>query len=696
MGVDPEFRKCLMNVLKRRNPARGCFHVALPPYATAQPFHVVVIDMMQELAVIKGAAAGETLGSDVQQRMLKTIRSHVGVAPLGDDVVAAQLVVACLDNPYQVPRNKSFVESGRDARNESSPILTSGEAYAAVVKRAAAHAGAVARDAARMRSSVAETNAAAAAAEEAFSDGTQFLVTRGPFPADGSQIWRNVSLSWQLKRLVTEGVLDMAVPAGRYVLLDEGLPLTEAQYGPMRAQMLRDHGDASGVRGEALSPHARASLVGHLMKGCLRRVLVEAGGQHRTVPVTALGESDHKMLYYVQRRMPLGLTPLVMPAGTGGARRVRYLVKCQDTDVMWQMLSHMRSLINPRTGMIDEVDVWLDTQTPQDRSSGTSREYRFIDAVELWRQTHEWLGEEFTSLRNPLETLLFCVFCNNNDYVERFPAHMGIGPATVWNTFMQLLALGSGRAKYPSNSGSPANVTAIEPGLSRLGFCMNTLMVCGERGAADAAVVGTPGGDPALRAYDSQWFVNTHTAARFFYALVQRSASLRKVARARGDKTWPITASLFMGDARELLDVVALLHVRETAGILAENVKDVVPPPLFDVPPQPAMDARIARVMWTLNCYVNGWKLPAYTYNWFAHNGEYAIHGWKAVDVTRTPRCHPDSQYLYAEYHPPVARAHEAHPDRDGGDDDEAGVERLGYYTFLEPCLVHEVSKSAY
>jgi hypothetical protein len=692
MGVDPEFRKFLMNAIKRRNAPRACFYAALPLHATCQPFDVVIMDMMQELAAIKSAVAGETFGSDVQQRILRTLYSHVGADPIGDDIVASQLVVACLDNIYQVPRNKAFVESSRDGVGHALPILTSTDAYDAVVKRAAMYAGETARDSARLRMSVASTDAAAKAAVDSFSDATQFLVTRGPFPADGSQIWRNVSLSWQLKRLVTEGVLTMNVPKGRYVLLDEGLPLTEAQYGPLRTQMLRDHGSASGETGNNISSHARAALVGHLMKSCLRRVLIAPNHAHRHLPVTGMGESDHKMLYYVQRRLPLGLN--MAPGG-----RARYVVKCQDTDVMWQLLSHMRSLINPSTGMIDEVDVWLDTQTPQDRSSGTSREYRFIDVVELWRQVHEWLGEEFPSLRNPLETLLFGVFCNNNDYVERFPTHMKIGPATVWNTFMELLAMGSGRSQYPSNSGSPAKVTLIEPGLERLGFCMNSLMVCGERSIdrTDVSVDRTHvvERDPAaLNVYDTPLFINTDTASRFFYALVQHSTSLKKVARMRGDKTWPITSGSYMGEARDLLEVVALLHVRETAGVMADNVKNVMIPPLFDIPTQPAMEARIARVLWTLNCYVNGWKMTAYTYSWFMHNGEYSQHGWNVTDITLAPHCHPDSQYLYAEYHPPVARTADDNP---GDSDDETSPwKRVGYYKFLQPSMVDEVCKSGY
>jgi hypothetical protein len=694
MGVDPAYRQYLMAVLRARKAPRDCFFAALPAHARARPFDVVVIDLMQELAVIKGAAALQMTGEDIQRRIVAAIDGHLSGSDRDDPVcTAAHLVVGCLDNMHQVPRNKAFVESGRDSDKAGSSaesiIMSTAAEYEALLATCARLASEAARERHRYTKTMAETDAAEAHAHAQFSDERDFLITRGPIPTSGAKIWRNAALSWQLKRLVTEAVCAMPVPPEKHVLLDEGLPLNSKQYGPLRARMLSDHGPVSSI-----PPHERAALVGHLMKGCLRRIVLEHGGRGKQLPVTGLGESDHKILYYVQRRAPLGLR-VPLQNRPPGERRVRYLIKCQDTDVMWQMLAHMRTLINPETGDVDEVDVWFDTQTPTDRAKGESREYRFIDAVELWRQTHDWLREAFPALKNPLEALLFTVFCNNNDYVERFPAHMQIGPVTVWNTLMELFALGSGKPAYPSSSGKPAPVTKTDPARWRLAMRVNTFTVATERatdhGLAQLAghVHLVEGGSVALHVYDTPIHVVAKTGVDVLYALVQRSKSLRALVAKHGEPANPLKTGNLVENAHELLETVAQLHAREMSALIgaadADTAKSTIAP-MLDVPLVPAMEARLARIVWTVNCYVNGWKSTAYTYNWFDHNGEYSRHGWRAVDVTGTPHGAPNSQYLYADYHPPVW------PERPEDEYDKVN----GFYRYLRPELCHEVVKSAY
>lgn len=669
MGVDAQFRIFLMKTLATRAGAAPCFYSALPAEASANGFDVVVVDHMQYVAAVKHAA-GMT-GAMLKERCRSALAPYLS----DNDPRRARLTVVCLDNAFAVPRNKAFVEAQRDSSGETpstdedggpvksaahappSTIVASNGEFAAIE----ATARAAVRETLRAEcmdagASMVEMAAVLAEHDARFSAATDFLVHDGPLPTDGSKVWRNVALSWQLKRLITEGLCALALPPGRHALLDDGLLIDAERYRALRATMLAEN---AGHGETARSPLGEATLVGQLMSACVERVLLAPGQPCRALPPLGLGESDLKIVYYVQRRAPLGLEPRSLGA------RTRYLIKCQDTDVMWQLMAHMRALINPATGVIDEVDVWMDTQTPADESKGVSREYRFIDVVALWRQTHDWLAADFPVARNRLETLLALVFCNGNDYVERFAPFLKIGATTLWNTFFELLAAGSERATYPSASGARARVggDALRTPLAQ-GMC--DLLVCAEPPPPQPLLMGvdvTPTADTAV-------CLRRDTMATFFYWLVSRSPTLRTLAGRHADTRWATD----FDRPQAVLDFAQLLAPHAPPGA----------PPLLGVPVYGAMHARVARLEWTLNYYVNGWKTPAYRGSWFELSGECARYGWVVVDVTDSPVCLPGSQYLHSEYEPP-------RPPSASGDDFVPG--RYRYYM---PQVVSECTAGAF
>lgn len=647
MGVPAEWRKFLFTLLAKR----GCFFEALPPARAAVPFDVVIIDAMQELALVKHGDAYQS-GTAIGNHMKQSLYRHLVPSGYGD-VVAARLLVACLDNAYTVPRNKAFTEASRDG---SETHIRKTEDFDAVVQHAKALRVAHTRHNLPEGTSVRVAEIHEQNMRDAFRLETHFLVPRqGDFPTDGSRVWRNACLSWQLKRLVTEAAMEMEVPEGKALLLDDGIVLSEAQYAELARTMLADHGYDT----PAHSSLARASLIGQLMSVRVERVLMQPRRRYRTLPSTHIGESDHKILYYVQRALPLGLTK---PAGRRGA----YLVKCQDTDVLWALLAHVPTLINPATGVVDEVEVWLDSQMPSDRANGTSRPYRLVDVVACWRALHDTLVEEFPTLKNPVESFLALVFSNANDYVEAFAAPLKLGPGTLWHTWAQSLCLSSEHKDYPSFS-QEGKREKVSPG-----FPMQM------SGIVDDWVVyrAPPPNAPAAPCLIQ---LRHDLAARFFYGVVQRSPLLSNFAkRFQSKSVWAQRGAAFEPDAAALMEVLADL----TGLATAEG--DLAVPPLLSVPTKAGMRARIARINWTLDYYVNGWKTPAYTYNWFQATAEYPRHGWAAVEHEEDAGSGValTSQYYYAEYIPPRI--------------DAFGAPVRGRYRLLQPMLAYEVAEPVF
>jgi hypothetical protein len=657
MGVPPEWRKLLYNMIAKRG---GCFFEKLPATRAEAPFDVVILDAMQVLALVKRGDNYQT-GPAVATLVKDVLYGHlVPTDALGRDVVAGRLLVACFDNAHAVPRNKAFTEATRD---DTDTLIRSPAEFDALV----AHACNLRVEEEKRTLTIRApetTPAGVRMCEDRVRSGyhacSRFLVTRqGDFPTGGGRVWRNACLSWQLKRLVTEAVLEMQVPEGKTLLLDDGIVLTEKQYEHLAASMIKDHGYGSSPYSEL----ARASLVGQLMSSCVERVLLLPGRKYRKLARTGLGEADHKVLYYVQRTLPLGL-----PCQPG--KKASYLVKSQDTDVLWALLAHVgAALENPATGQVDEVEVWLDSQTPADRSNNLSRPYRFVNIVACWRALHSVLAIEFPTLKNPFESFLALVFCSANDYVEAFAGPLKLGPGTIWNTWAQALCRSSGHTEYPSFSveGKREKVSPSFP-LALKGLVDDWV-----------AVRQPPYGVPCATHIIS---LRHKEAERFFYALVQRSPLLSGCARRFKEKSgWAKQGAPFESQSAPLLEVLTELATL----CVGEGDQDV--PPLLGVPTAAAMRARIARVNWTLDYYLNGWKTHAFGHNWFAMHGEYSRHGWTAEDITETADdpgsgvalC---SQYLFAEYCPP----------RRGANGDSV----LPRYRLRDPRLAFEVGPLAF
>lgn len=697
MGVPPEWRKFLFTWLSGRAASRGgvataaaieaatsaCgFFEQLPASRRTEGFDVVILDAMQELALIKHGEnyrSGDAIGDRVKDTCLKHLLTRSDTPPMEDigtvpctEVVTQRLLIVCFDNQYCVPRNKSFKETMRDqdrnggnennntdAREDNEPkdVILNSASFATVLIRAAKERA----EMHRMDNGHLDHGEATKQQQQTLEDFDplkHFIITHHAFPADGAQVWRNSALSWQLKRVVTESLCELPVPEGKHILIDEGMLMDEQYYANLVSQMLKDHGYDDGHH----STFEKVSLIGNLMKPCFQRILLKSGKEPQRMPSTGLGESDHKIPYYVQRTLPLGMVRK--------GSKASYLVKCQDTDVLWMLLLHASSLINPVTGNIDDVDVWLDTQTPADRANGISRPYRFVNIVTVWRELIRALKEEFPTLKNPLESFIALVFCNNNDYVEAFAPQLKLGPATIWNFFAQNLADTAGNGTYPSFS-TPGKRDKVSPAFPReLRGKLNDWVITTTEPAAS---LGTPVTHRVLA-------LRSKPALVFFYGLIQRSPLVTGMAKQFKDQTqWARDSMPYESNHEALLESIA-----ELSQLAANNAttKDYTAPLLF-VPTVESMKARLARINWTIDYYFNGWKSVAYETNWFENNGEYSRNGWSAVDVTGSPEGSPVSQYLYAQYQTPKRKG---------------TVDAPNYpcYRFLKPCISFEVGTLPY
>lgn len=645
MGVPVEWRSFLWKWMTSRGRAQ-CFRPSLPHSGEGSRFDIVLVDAAQYVACIKYKPSCDT-GYAVCQALWGALDHCLNAEP------RPSLVIACLDNSYTVPRNKSIVERERD----EAPQRRATEKTDDPLPRFSANQQ-VSYDAMVEEVKSSRGN---------YREGEHFLIDEGAFPAHGTQVWRSTILRWQLLRMLTNTVLSMNIPEGQRLLFDEGIALSKERYRTLHAEMLSQHGYDDGTH----SDYDKAVLVSQLMRSCTQRVLVHPDHQFSCFPSTGVGESDNKLFYYVQRTPPMGMKRIARP--NGELQPFSYLIRCQDTDVLYAALMHVSSLINPSTGNVDEVSVWLDTQTPGDASRGESLPYRFVNVVELWRCLHHEMAQEFPSLKCPLEALIVLVFCNANDYVEPFPSSLSISCGTLWNAFANAHA---SKADYPQFTNPEKRVKRLANFPKSLRGVFNDSILSYPRAPDEA-----DGKEDAPLLRMTLVEVQYEAAMKFLYYVVQTSRGLVSAARrCNVDLAYTEDAGKLQ---QTLLELQTRLSQRAKSDAEEEmrrkgKTQPEAPLPLLGVPSQRLMMARIARINWTLSYYANGWKTGEFAHNWCLSEDDYSLHGWTIREVTGALAVMPDSGYLYADYvHP--SSAHEC-----------------GYYRYYSCARAEEVREPMY
>lgn len=246
---------------------------------------------------------------------------------------------------------------------------------------------------------------------------------------DGETIWRSNNTRSQLYALITEQLLKIQVVGECTLVIDDGIDIDHTLYLERREQMLRDH------YFQDRSPYEQECLVANLARLHFteRFVLSEAFDEQgepttqvKRLPQTLMGEADIKIPGFVTYTREVN-TPH------------SYMIVSQDTDLIFILLLHLKTLLSSSKQDEDpHLQVWLDTQTPVDRKNGLSRPYRYIDVKALYYAIITLFAKEYPSIKNPIETLIFLVYCLETDFTGGFDKYLTVTPRSVWNTFSAL------------------------------------------------------------------------------------------------------------------------------------------------------------------------------------------------------------------------------------------------------------------
>ena len=391
MGGFEKWRNFLLNLFPL------CFRAAL---ARGTTFDLCIVDLMQYLT---GAVVAQRHGSGfdaqaVTQRVARAVGLHQNNEEDPTRPLLAVGLVCLLDTVQHVPKNKAAKQRQRDASGDAPTHMT-----AALYEALVAEKGAPPPLGLFIRCGGGETT-------------TTTTTTERYAQLSGQTVWRSVNLKLQLYRAVTRQVMEAPVKEGKMLLLDDGLDFSTQDLERVRAEMAAAHDF------EARSAFEQECLVAQLMthsSAFFQRFMVGADRRVARFGKTAVGEADIKVQAYISPR--LGVT--------------RFLAVNQDTDVLFILLLHMRSLLHGDE-RDDALEVWLDMRSPGDKAE--SRPYRFVDVKRLYCAIVALFRQEFPAIEFPVETLCLLVFSLETDYTRKFHACLGIGERAVWDAFSEL------------------------------------------------------------------------------------------------------------------------------------------------------------------------------------------------------------------------------------------------------------------
>lgn len=352
-------------------------------------FCLVVVDLMQFLAgKVKFVPEGLESAMDIHGltgSMRQTAESYM--PHYNTEFCATKAVVVLLDTPKNVPTNKAATQQKRDAT--ASTIL----------------------------------NEATYNEYRDFDCGNNTgLGDLLKWPLNGEMIWRSNNTRFQLYALITEELLRIQTVGDVSFVIDDGVDINHELYEERREQMIRDH------YFEDRSLYEQECLVANLARHHFtERFILRTGCEVERLPQTGIGEADIKIPGFVTYNK-------YDPTAT-----CRYMIVSQDTDLIFILLLHLKTLLTSNERDEDpSLEVWLDTQKPSDRKVGYSRPYRYIDVKALYYAIITLFGKEYPSIKTPIETFVFLVYCLETDFTSPFDKHLTVTPRVVWNTFSAL------------------------------------------------------------------------------------------------------------------------------------------------------------------------------------------------------------------------------------------------------------------
>lgn len=346
---------------------------------------LLIIDVMQFLAgKVKFAASNDAFNPrSVALSVKEAIEAYIH----SDEYRVTKGIVTLLDTTKNVPTNKARTQQKRGTTEEVT-ILD-------------------------------ETLFNRVASETQLNGSAMNWITQEPWrwPLSGDTIWRSNNLKFHLYRAITEALLEMRMPPSLKLVIDDGVLVSNEVYRESAAKMIRDYSF------EDKSPYAQECLVSTLSRHHFTQRFTSKQGQVTRLETTHVGEADVKIPRFIVH----------------GNRTSSYMVVSQDTDIIFVLLLHLKTLLaNKSREESDDFTLWLDTQTPQDKKMGADRLYRFIDIKCLYYDILDLFALEYPNVKQPIETLVFLVYSLETDFTRPFDGALKIGVTTLWNTFSEL------------------------------------------------------------------------------------------------------------------------------------------------------------------------------------------------------------------------------------------------------------------
>lgn len=596
----------------------GCFFAEIAP----RSFDVVIYDSMEILAMCQMTPNRQNTYSCGQS----LINFAEGYLTTGEEgIVAASTMVLLLDNFYCTPRTKSAEEEARDSRKGTwgtkKPVECNDDDGDKEKEQW--------QPSAEMLSSLSEKEFVNLFGANGGSD--DFLFPEGPFPSDGVKMWRSSILRWNMWHHVTRHLSSTKVPEGKMLVIDDALPINKSEYLELRYAVTHDFGL------EESSEFVKQCHIAAEMRGYMQRLIVEHGGKFTRKPSLGVGESDLKVCQYISKNR--------------GAKS--FLVRCQDTDLLSLLALLVKMLIDKDTGNV-EVELWLDTKS----MSCESKPYRYVNVVALWRAIIAYFNEEFPAVKNPVETLVFLVYCLKSDYVDKFHSHLGIGTAMLWNTFAALHHCRPSTLGYHQYFGEHKALNLPLVRKRESAVCKRM------RGVLNDALllnVGTVEQDSVCEVV-----LNEEAMSKFFYYMCEKVVNYRDdTFNERLEKrsivnngqpassAWSLLARAekLVGEIRfrkGTIDMKVEAVPRAGTPLYTLLMKEV--PDRFGIIGEGEMYARLARLRWIMN-YLQNPTWTTHAGSWFAATGNLSKWGWKLTPVPNDGcGVYENSLYIYAEH----------------------------------------------
>ncbi len=389
MGKHEEWRDFFMVLFPE------CFREKIPG---GTHFDMCIVDMPQFLAKMKSDPVFKP--KEVADRMVRAAFDYSNVDNHTDRPIIDKAIVLLIDTAKNVPKCKAATQMSRDGDgegDESSAIMTQ-EVYNALMKEMGLNVG-------------------------------DYMVHSGmqkvPAKLTPTMVWRSNNLKWQLNSMIVTSLLkNVVVPENKVLVIDDGVVFGDPDaYRHLREEIINQY------HFHEKSDYEKEMLVSFLVTHTLTmRYIKFHDGQFKRLPESGIGESDVKFGNYIMRESDGRRNPIR-----------RYLVVSQDTDIPFILLAHMKRMLHPETQKIDEdVEIWIDSQVPADKSKGLSRPYRFVNIKALYYAIIEFFRVEYPTVVNPIETLLFMVNALNTDFTTRLGhKYLGITRLSMWNIFSE-------------------------------------------------------------------------------------------------------------------------------------------------------------------------------------------------------------------------------------------------------------------